>query len=29
MNSEKISIFDLMYESYKITKPIRMIELFG
>jgi DNA (cytosine-5)-methyltransferase 1 len=23
------SIFDLMYERYKITKPIRLIELFG
>ena len=29
MNSDRISIFDLMYEPYKITKPIRIIELFG
>jgi len=29
MNSEKISIFDLMYESYKINKPIKIIELFA
>lgn len=29
MTSDKISIFDLLYEPYKIQKPIRMIELFG
>ncbi len=26
---KEISIFDLMYEPYKIKKPIRIIELFG
>lgn len=29
MDSEKLSIFDLMYEPYKITKPIKLIELFA
>lgn len=26
---EQITLFDLMFEKYKITKPIRLIELFG
>ena len=26
---QQISIFDIMYEKYKITKPIRLIELFA
>lgn len=26
---DQLNIFDLMYEDYKITKPIRLIELFG
>lgn len=29
MNSDKLSIFDFLYESYKITKPIKLIELFA
>lgn len=29
MDSDKISIFDLLYEPYKIQKPIRMIECFA
>ena len=26
---ESLNIFDLMYETYKIEKPIRLIELFA
>lgn len=29
MTGEKMSIFDLMYDTYKITKPIKVIELFA
>ena len=25
----QISIFDVMYDNYKITKPVRLIELFA
>lgn len=28
MNNQ-FSIFDMLYENYKITKPIRLIELFA
>jgi hypothetical protein len=26
---DQLSIFDLLHEKYKITKPIRLIELFA
>lgn len=29
MNYSEVNIFDFLYEDYKITKPIRLIELFG
>lgn len=29
MNSEKLSMFDFIYDEFKITKPIRLIELFA
>jgi len=29
MQVESLSIFDLMYEEYKIKKKIRLIELFA
>lgn len=29
MNSDKLSIFDFMYDKFKITKPIKLIELFA
>lgn len=29
MNKENLTIFDIMYEKYKINKPVRLIELFG
>lgn len=29
MNCEQTTIFDIMYPKYKITKPIRLIELFA
>lgn len=29
MDSDKLSIFDFMYDEFKITKPIKLIELFA
>ena len=26
---DQISIFDMMYETYKITKPVRLLEIFA
>lgn len=29
INEKQMNLFEMMYEKYKITKPIRLIELFG